>query len=106
MRPLTTTNQHKKMETDTNDKQNTPEGRSDAPTCSLMLVLEKELDRYQPHTNCRRAIQRTIDACKDAALFDAENKLRELATELNWCLEWAPEKAAAKARRMIAKDFP
>ena len=30
--------------------------------CSLSSLLARELNRYQPHTNCRRAIDRVIDA--------------------------------------------
>jgi len=74
-------NQYKKMETDTLDKQNTADGASNAPNCSLMLVFGRELDRYQPHTNCRRAIQRTIDACKEVGLLTGVGNVQTASTE-------------------------
>jgi hypothetical protein len=39
MQPMTTTNQNKKMETDTADKQNTPSSRLHEPNCSASWLL-------------------------------------------------------------------
>lgn len=44
---------------------------SDATACSLSLILARELNRYQPHTNCRRTIDRVIDAAiSDGLIHD------------------------------------
>jgi hypothetical protein len=43
MQPLTTTNQNKKMETNTNDKPNTPASGLHEPTCSAWISILKEM---------------------------------------------------------------
>lgn len=35
----------------------------------LTQILANELRRYQPHTNCRRAVDRVIDECIEAGLI-------------------------------------
>jgi hypothetical protein len=44
MQPLTTTNQNKKMETNTTDKPNTPASGLHEPTCSAVTVPREEYD--------------------------------------------------------------
>ena len=46
MHPLTTTNQNKKMETDTTDKQNTPASGLHEPTCSGFLIKMRDGTQY------------------------------------------------------------
>jgi len=47
---------------------------------ALMKTLRLQLDRYQPHTNCHRAIMRTIEACQQNGLFDMQNHLSKLCS--------------------------